>query len=200
MLNGAAWPSVRDLWGGINQMRDNYRRSALSVGLRVCLLCAIECQKLPTTLESRENGGRRHSQQRKYAMRLCIYVLPVPLASAPCARRIAGGLSTRRAINLITGDTFWEPVIGRKPVNQLTGYRFTNLTVRVANVCYQLVAPAQHTTQTQSVGCCCNWLTTPHLLLSRCCDSIVVSAVWLCSGCDSWHSDSPTCCAAWLDS
>ena len=63
------------------------------------------------------------------AMRLCIYVLPVPPASAPCTRRIAGGLSTRRAINLITGDTFWEPVIGRKPVNRLTGYRFTSLNI-----------------------------------------------------------------------
>ena len=63
------------------------------------------------------------------AMRLCIYVLPVLPASAPCARRIAGNLSTRRAINLITGDTFWEPVIGRKPVNRLTGYRFTSLTI-----------------------------------------------------------------------
>jgi len=61
------------------------------------------------------------------AMRLCIYVLPVPPARAPCARRVAGGLSTRRAINLITGDTFWEPVISRKPVNRLTGYRFTSL-------------------------------------------------------------------------
>ena len=60
-------------------------------------------------------------------MQLCIYVLPVPPASAPCARRIAGGLSTRRAINLITGDTFWEPVIGRKPVNRLSGYRLTSL-------------------------------------------------------------------------
>jgi len=28
---------------------------------------------------------------------------------------------------LITGDTFWEPVIGSKPVNRLTGYRFTSL-------------------------------------------------------------------------
>ena len=64
------------------------------------------------------------------AMRLCIYVLPVPPASAPCARRIACGLSTRRAINLITGDTFWEPVIGSKPVNRLTGYRFTSLIQR----------------------------------------------------------------------
>ena len=60
-------------------------------------------------------------------MRLCIYVLLVPPASAPCTRRIARGLSTRRAINLITGDTFWEPVIGSKPVNRLTGYRFTSL-------------------------------------------------------------------------
>jgi len=60
-------------------------------------------------------------------MQLCIYVLPVPPASAPCARRVAGGLSTRCAINLITGDTFWEPVIGRKPVNRLTGYRYTSL-------------------------------------------------------------------------
>ena len=51
-------------------MRDNYRRSALFVALRVCLLCAIECQKLPTMLESRENGGRRHSQQRNAAMDL----------------------------------------------------------------------------------------------------------------------------------
>ena len=39
-------------------MRDNYRRSALFVALRVCLLCAIECQKLQTTLESPENCGR----------------------------------------------------------------------------------------------------------------------------------------------
>jgi len=28
---------------------------------------------------------------------------------------------------LITSDTFWEPVIGSKPVNRLTGYRFTSL-------------------------------------------------------------------------
>ena len=65
------------------------------------------------------------------AMRLCIYVLPVPPASARCARRVARGLSTRCEINLITGDTFWEPVIGRKPVNRLTGYRFTSLHATV---------------------------------------------------------------------
>jgi len=68
---------------------------------------------------------------RNNAMRLCIYVLPVSPSSAPCARRVAGGLSTPRAITLITGDTFWEPVIGRKPGNRLTGYRFTNLIVMV---------------------------------------------------------------------
>jgi len=32
---------------------------------------------------------------------------------------------------LITGDTFWEPVIGRKPVNQLAGYRFTSLVMMI---------------------------------------------------------------------
>ena len=56
-------------------MRDNYRRSALFVALRVCLLCAIECQKLPTAtaLELREKtaGDATHNN----AMRLCIYVL-----------------------------------------------------------------------------------------------------------------------------
>ena len=102
-------------------MRDNYRRSAFFVGL---LLCAIECQKLPTTLESQENGGRRHSQQRNAAMHLRTTGTS---SECPCARHVAGGLSTRRAINLITGDTFWEPVIGSKPVNRLTGYRFTSL-------------------------------------------------------------------------
>jgi len=51
-------------------MRDNYHHSALFVRLHVCLLCAIECQKLPMTLESRENGGRWHSQQRNAAMHI----------------------------------------------------------------------------------------------------------------------------------
>ena len=111
-------------------MRDNYRRSVLFVGLCVCILCAIECQKLPTTLESRENGGRRHSQQRNAAMHLHTTSTS---SEWPCARRVAGGLSTRRAINLITGDTFWEPVIGRKPVNRLTGYRFTSLQTTAVN-------------------------------------------------------------------
>ena len=59
----------------------------------------------------------------------CIMSTP---ASDPCARRVAGGSSTRRAINMITGDTLWEPVIGRKPVNRLTGYRFTSLLFNTA--------------------------------------------------------------------
>jgi len=29
-----------------------------------------------------------------------------------------------RALNSITGDMFWKPANGRKPVNRLTGYRF----------------------------------------------------------------------------
>jgi len=46
----------------------------------------------------------------------------------------------RRAINLITGDTFWEPVIGRKPVKQLTGYRFTSLVQIRLNKCTNYMA------------------------------------------------------------
>ena len=82
-------------------MRDIYRRSTLFVRQRVCLLCAIVCQKLLTTLELRENSGRHDN-----TMPLCIHVLPVFPASSPCARCIACVVSTQRAINLITGDAF----------------------------------------------------------------------------------------------
>jgi len=37
---------------------------------------------------------------------------------------IAWVVSMRRAINSVTGDTFWKPVTGWKPIYQLTGYRF----------------------------------------------------------------------------
>ena len=105
------------------------------------------------------------------AMRLCIYVLPVPPASAPCARRVAGGLSTRRAINLLTGDTLWEPVIGRKPENRLTGYRFTSLVTLynepdhpgITNVAKRINATAVHLS---TVSCLANRITLKYLCLS----------------------------------
>ena len=144
MLNGAAspcrlpaadWPSVRDLWGGINHWEI----------IIAVLRCLSDCVFAYYARSSVRSCRRRWNHDKmagdathNNAMRLCIYVLPVPPASAPCARRIAGGLSMRCAINLITGDTFWEPVIGRKPVNRLTGYRFTSLlraTVAVNSVC-----------------------------------------------------------------
>ena len=62
-----------------------------------------DVQKLPTTLELWENGGQWHSRQRN---------------------TLAWVMSTWRAINSITDDTFWKPATSLKPVNRLTGYCF----------------------------------------------------------------------------
>ena len=66
-----------------------------------------DVQKLSTMLELRENGGRRHTRQRNTS----VSALP-----GSCRRDVR--------YNSITGDTFWKPATGWKPVNRLTGYRF----------------------------------------------------------------------------
>jgi len=71
-----------------------------------------DVQKLPTTLELRENGWRVAT-----ALTTAQYV------------GIAWVVSTWCVINLITGDTFWKPSTGLKPVNRLTGYRINKPTL-----------------------------------------------------------------------
>ena len=87
--------------------------------LHVCLLHAIVCQKLQMTLKSRENDGQRHSRQCNAVMHP-----HTTGTSSECARRIACIVSMRHVTKSITGDTFWKPVTGWKPVNRLTDYHF----------------------------------------------------------------------------
>jgi len=98
------------------------------------LRCLSDCL-LAYYAQSCVRSCRRHWNREKMAgdgtydntVRLCIHVLPVPPVSVPCASCVLCVVSMRRAINSITGDTFWKPVTGWKPINRLTSYRFNKL-------------------------------------------------------------------------
>jgi len=77
-----------------------------------------DAQKLPTTLELRENGRRRHSRQRNAGM----HAYECTQVTVKLCRRRCLVLSTWHVINSITGYTSWKPVTGNRFSERITGY------------------------------------------------------------------------------
>ena len=99
-----------------------------------------------TMLESWENGGRQQRNAVQYAVQLhahsikrtrCIQMspLPAPRYGSNTAVCVAWVVSTRCAINSITGFTFWKQITGWKPV-----YRFSNYRFNISNLNRDLTA------------------------------------------------------------
>ena len=123
--------------------------------------------RVTTTLESWENGGRQQRNAIPYAVQLhahsikwtgCIQMppLPAPRYGSNTAVCVAWVVSTRRAINSITGFTFWKPITGWKTVYRFSDYRFNIST----HYCYLVLLsqsfyyPTDGRRQSQTVEKC----------------------------------------------